>query len=613
MIALRLLGAALFLFSVLSGTAALPAAPPADSHIRAALADIERYEQQAAGLSPSRKANIRRLQRMLDLVRERLQKSTHRNDPSYRQAADRLQRLDARLEALLAGNRAPAEGEEGPAPVSPVAEIGEGLAAILAELNALEAEADRLAAGDVAGANDLIRRLNALIATDRRTSDGNGAARKQAAERIRMLGSRIVATAKRQPKAAPSGASTADPEATAQQGAGLASYEVARLKRSRRNIASAAKDLGGLPSAALQRSEEVARWRKRLARLRQDLAPLAGRRDLARVAEAFAAVDELERRLEAHQERGRAQLRKLGKVEARITEIRERYVGGNKLPEPLRPPIDETPVASWARSLVTLGRRIPADLAYLEEVRANSTRVPRQELDRLIRWVGSDVPDRLKRVIDETFSAIDGHLRASLDRARGMASIDPGNAHLIRNNYLDPEVFSEAMARIEEGKRLAKLAARIREMLGQDRSAYDALYRKLVASEDRINETSRTALAESRMPEDRSNDPRLREIAVEVLKRPEYKIKGWLRLVVNRDRESYQETRGEVLGTQIRFYPVDWDEFQVTTAEEEGNRVFLWYNRLKFFRKAHRSTPRNRWILSERFRGAEILRENVER
>ncbi len=61
-----------------------------------------------------------------------------------------------------------------------------------------------------------------------------------------------------------------------------------------------------------------------------------------------------------------------------------------------------------------------------------------------------------------------------------------------------------------------------------------------------------------------------------------------------------------------RIATYEWEEFQVATAEktEDGNAVF--YNELHYYTSADPTVPTGRWILHNRFRGATILRENID-
>ena len=49
-----------------------------------------------------------------------------------------------------------------------------------------------------------------------------------------------------------------------------------------------------------------------------------------------------------------------------------------------------------------------------------------------------------------------------------------------------------------------------------------------------------------------------------------------------------------------------WDEFQVTTIEEQDGKYVMYYNTLRKFSRAPRTTPVNRWILAKRLNGGEV-------
>ena len=83
--------------------------------------------------------------------------------------------------------------------------------------------------------------------------------------------------------------------------------------------------------------------------------------------------------------------------------------------------------------------------------------------------------------------------------------------------------------------------------------------------------------------------------------------------MVNSDLRRSQERRYYASGSSLIAYDLDWEQFQAATAEAEGDKVFIWYNTLKYYHKAHRTTPVGRWILADRFKGGRILRENVDK
>ena len=77
----RSLSLVLFFAVVLSSAAAMAQ----DANVKAALYDIQRAESQMPSLTPSRKANIARLQRSLSATEQRLQASPNKSDPARAQ------------------------------------------------------------------------------------------------------------------------------------------------------------------------------------------------------------------------------------------------------------------------------------------------------------------------------------------------------------------------------------------------------------------------------------------------------------------------------------------------------------------------------------------------
>jgi hypothetical protein len=116
-------------FTILAGAAAFLAAgagawaqsQPADNTIKNVMGDLTRYEKQAKSLNPSRKANIKRMQRLLKPTRQRLNGSANKSHPSWVETEARLTRLEKALATMLAGKRpapAPARTAKPAAPAA---------------------------------------------------------------------------------------------------------------------------------------------------------------------------------------------------------------------------------------------------------------------------------------------------------------------------------------------------------------------------------------------------------------------------------------------------------------------------------------------------------------
>jgi len=76
------------------------ATQPADNVIKNALIDIQRFEQQASGITPARRSQARRILKLLNLSHERLNGSTHHSDPSWQEVNQRYITLKGQLKGL---------------------------------------------------------------------------------------------------------------------------------------------------------------------------------------------------------------------------------------------------------------------------------------------------------------------------------------------------------------------------------------------------------------------------------------------------------------------------------------------------------------------------------
>lgn len=96
------------------------ATEPADSAIRNAAADLDRYEAQYEKSAANRKTQFKRIRRLLDLTEQRLNGSANREHASWKEARHRLSVLKLVLDNVIAGGiKAPLNsGIVTPAPTS---------------------------------------------------------------------------------------------------------------------------------------------------------------------------------------------------------------------------------------------------------------------------------------------------------------------------------------------------------------------------------------------------------------------------------------------------------------------------------------------------------------
>jgi len=499
-------------------------ATPADSAIRAVLADLDRYEPEIARLTPDRTANIKRLQRSLDLTEQRLRASPNQADPSWQAANGRLVEARARLQALGAAAGQPAVPSTGAA----------------------------------AGA------------------------------------------------AAPATAATATGDAASR----LTAQDQIRLDRVRGNIDALVGSLEGLAAMELQQPAERQVWQGRVQRSRQDIDAFAGLRGVGEVDAALAAMTRAEQLYAERVAEADRQLAELGDVTGRFAAIEARYTGSGKLPEILRDPASPQDVAAWGQAFLAFRTSLQQDGSYLQDIGGRTTLISRQDHDRLSRWVNQELPPRLERIEAETMGGVDRRIAALMQPLAFMADVKPGDSGKITNLYLNSDTYAQRLGEMDEVVRLLDTALQLDRMLGFDTAGHEQRKAELAALRGRIEATMEAALADARMPPNRG-DAGLAAIAEEVLKTPTYGVGSWQRLVVNAPKVRHAERRFEAEGSSLVAYDMVWEQFQVATAEPEGDQLFVYYNTLKFFESGYRTTPTGRWILAERFKGGRILPENL--
>lgn len=91
-------------------------AEPADTQIKGALIDIERYEQQFGSVSSANASTVNRTLKLLSLTRQRLDSSSNKTHESWKDADSRYHALVARLNRLLNPNSTAAAVAATPTP-----------------------------------------------------------------------------------------------------------------------------------------------------------------------------------------------------------------------------------------------------------------------------------------------------------------------------------------------------------------------------------------------------------------------------------------------------------------------------------------------------------------
>lgn len=482
----------------------------------------------------------------------------------------------------------------------------------LAEIERIEGLAAALAPGDVATAN---RYLGELRGVGNRL---NAAANKghpkwgEARTRFNDLNQRIAATARQPAAAGGSGAPSSSPAAPPR----LISSDQARLNRTSGAIRSLGQQVQGASFQTFLDEHELARSRDAAASHRATLDGFPA--EHPDVAAARTALAEVEKAIEARLGEARATLASVGDPDAQLADI-DRRLQETKVPAPEAFKPDQGPQAAAAHvgTLVALRRQAGIDKATLDKLKAAGFKDDR--IGRLSHWA---VDTRLRQ-IDESYEtarrAVEAHVDRYLQVAAFQAATDPNDRDHRANRLLGDGRYEATLAEFAAGAQAVETAAALDAAAGRtggpDRAAQG---RTLAEARAGFETKYRTALTASRMPAAGMTDATYLTVAREVLADPAYKLPPHRRLVINSSRVQRKEKHeGEIrpgtVSATVTVYHWEWDEYQVATAERDGDHHYVFYNTLKFFHRGAPTTPTQRWLLADRFKGEKILEENIDK
>jgi hypothetical protein len=123
------------------------------------------------------------------------------------------------------------------------------------------------------------------------------------------------------------------------------------------------------------------------------------------------------------------------------------------------------------------------------------------------------------------------------------------------------------------------------------------------------------SLDKMRMPKAATEDADMTTAAMQVLAADGITKDKLLRLVLSTEKTRREKKEGSItpgtVNATVEIYHYVWEQFQVATAEKEGDEVWIYYTTFKKFESGGMRTPLNRWILSGRFKSTPILEKNV--
>ncbi len=648
---------------------------PADSAIKNALYDIERAEGDLPGLTPSRGANIKRMQRMLGLTRQRLEGSANKDHATYLDADARLTRLEQALTDLAEG-RMPGEGAPEPAAVeeAPAGPIDPAIAAAEKEIARIAGELDGVTASDTAlikryriQLDQVAQRLTQINAKDDPAWRAAATNYNVQNERLNVLATEAASSGGGgAPAPAAEGGNEADNNAIARAERELSMIErqmsdVGKADRFLRDLSRIAQELDGVEDKTTAQwtafaehfgavrtaivdgvaatliddlnktidminrlqplqylvAEDVEAVRKRLTGVNEAAGALQSN-DLPSVQKVLVNFARIAKAFEERVQEAEAEHAQLGDVDAELAAIDQR-VRTMRVPQALTADAGEAAIRAFAEAAAAVRDHVDTDLAYLQSVQGKTPLTVDQ--GNAYRYNMNELsharPQALDKALADSAFAVDAHVERFVSTVSWVEETDPADRDHMANRLLGEGQYEETLANIESGLAAVEMAAAFDAAIGRDdapdRAAQTQAFQAAIGIWD---DKFVQSLAAARMPEAKSNDAELLAAATEVLARPKYGYQ-YERMVINYDLHRKEKKTGDIEADLVQetatvtIYHYIWDEFQVTTAEQVGDAHYLFFNRFRYYLQGDETTTTDKWILSERHQGHRILPENI--
>ena len=415
----------------------------------------------------------------------------------------------------------------------------------------------------------------------------------------------------------------------------LISQDIARLSKLDRDIQSVISTLDQGGAKPFQDPEYLAKYQGSAERFANTLSRYADFPDVPEVQTVTASYQQLRTLLQIGEQIGEKARAELGDVQRELASMRQ-AMASERLSQ-LPPDADANTVSAWVARADAIEKATHARIDRLTILRDKAwlplTRgTPEQGAAYDFQNVDSMLANSRQTLRDIEIQQLqignnaDGRLSHLADTASFYEGLDPNDHSDRANMFLGAGDLEKNVEQINGAIQIAEAAMAVHAASASDNLTRSTAVRDrlLQARADYITKRGQ-ALSLSRMPEPATTDSGLLDIARQTLSLPKYDVAQYRALVINTDVSHHRKKSSEIefddvdvsLGGEITLSGTEtttiyeWDEFQVTTAEPVGAEYFLFYNKLKRFTSGATTTPLNRWILSERFQGPQILESNL--
>jgi hypothetical protein len=414
----------------------------------------------------------------------------------------------------------------------------------------------------------------------------------------------------------------------------LVSGQRVRVKKLTRDMAGVRKSIVSTGPSAFQNPDVVSAKIKRMNQFSDAIKryPQVNDQD---VKAARAEYEALRQTLSAEFKRAKEQLSTIGDVQQTLATL-EKNSTTYAVPAPLGIPFNESKAKEWvnaasnARTVAEHNQKQLAQIAQLAYLPTNrgtpQTGRPYDIED--VRRMQRNAANMLS-TIQVNYEQITGELNY---RMREMDTDvfarwqeDPkGEKKWL---YIQDGSAAEAQAVFAKSRAIAQSSVYFEQALNRKPEFALATLARIDRAEAAFEQKSKIALASSRLPESKSDDKKMLNIAKAILKTSKYRfgeygpIKLTTEKIIERERKDSQleiDDAEITLGGDLKWsgtettWTYKWEEFKfaVPLKETGGEKWYIWWITAKNFSSGGPNTPIGSWISGKATKGNPIPREN---
>ncbi|MBT7445832.1 MAG: hypothetical protein HN790_17900 [Methylococcales bacterium] len=300
-----------------------------------------------------------------------------------------------------------------------------------------------------------------------------------------------------------------------------------------------------------------------------------------------------------------------GDVQSRCDSI-ENNLQHLKIPAPLQPPLLVEMIVKYAAQMSSAQQQqVERDLSYLKKIDGKTQVIRQETLIKLIFWAEQKT-NALADNLENSIQNIDNWVEQYTRQLGYLNATDINNQGHKANRLLGRDQLLTTLNTLNDGLNAVSIAHKFDAIMARP-SAPNRQQQK-----ERINHTLiemqkkfTLALKGNTMPPPVSEDKKLLDIAQTTLARPSYRINHIERMIISKSLTPQLQQKNDWQNGSLATKTYQWDEFKATTAEKVGDEYFLFDNHFKFYHSGDNTTILDRWILSGRVEGMQILLNNI--